>query len=112
MKQLTKSKSIKFSETQFNSLEILESYGVNVSQFIRIAISEKLKRDWKSIKEKKERVKLPFYFNTNIVAAKVKALPIITAIVLRRCILTSFFSNLMSLSLLLIISSFATMIDF
>lgn len=43
MKQLTKSKSIKFSETQFNSLEILESYGVNVSQFIRIAISEKLK---------------------------------------------------------------------
>ena len=29
MKQLTKSKSIKFSETQFNSLEILESYGVN-----------------------------------------------------------------------------------
>lgn len=60
MKQLIKSKTIRFSETQMNSLAILESYGVNVNQFIRSATKEKLQRDWKSIKQKKEKIKLPF----------------------------------------------------
>lgn len=60
MKQLTKSKSIRFSETQMNSLAILESYGVNVNHFVRLAVKEKLQRDWKSIKESKEKVKCPF----------------------------------------------------
>jgi post-segregation antitoxin (ccd killing protein) len=60
MKQFTEPKTIKFTKIQMNSLQILESYGVNISQFARIAISEKLKRDWKSIKENKEKVKLPF----------------------------------------------------
>ena len=58
--QLTKSKSIRFSETQMNSLATLESYGVNVNHFIRLAVKEKLQRDWKSIKESKEKVKYPF----------------------------------------------------
>lgn len=58
--QLTKSKTIRFSETQMNSLSILESYGVNVNQFIRVAVKDKLQRDWKTIKENKEKVKLPF----------------------------------------------------
>lgn len=60
MKQLTKSKTIRFSETQMNSLTILESYGVNVNQFIRIAVAEKIKKDWKIIKEKKEKIICPF----------------------------------------------------
>jgi hypothetical protein len=60
MKQLTKAKSIRFTESQMNSLAILESYGVNVNHFIRIAIKEKLAKDWKSIKEKKERIYCPF----------------------------------------------------
>ena len=60
MKQLTKSKTIRFSETQMNSLTILESYGVNVNQFVRIAVAEKIKKDWKTIKEKKEKIILPF----------------------------------------------------
>ncbi len=60
MKQLTKSKTIRFSETQMNSLTILESYGVNVNQFIRIAVAEKIKKDWKTIKEKKEKIICPF----------------------------------------------------
>lgn len=60
MKQLTKSKSIRFSETQMNSLATLESYGVNVNHFVRLAVKEKLQRDWKSIKESKEKVKCPF----------------------------------------------------
>ena len=60
MKQLTKSKTIRFSETQMNSLTILESYGVNVNHFIRLAVAEKIKKDWKTIKEKKEKIILPF----------------------------------------------------
>jgi len=60
MKQLTKSKTIRFSETQMNSLAILESYGVNVNQFIRLAVKEKLQKDWKTIKEKKDKIICPF----------------------------------------------------
>ena len=60
MKQLTKSKTIRFTETQMNSLIILENYGVNVNQFIRLAGKEKLQKDWKKIKEKKEKIICPF----------------------------------------------------
>jgi hypothetical protein len=60
MKQLTKSKTIRFSETQMNSLNILQNYGVNVNHFIRLAVKEKIKKDWKSIKEKKEKIICPF----------------------------------------------------
>ena len=60
MRQLTKSKTIRFTETQMNSLSILESYNINVNRFIRDAVREKLQRDWKSIKEKKEKIYCPF----------------------------------------------------
>ena len=60
MKQLTKSKTIRFSETQMNSLAILESCGVNVNQFIRLAVKEKLQKDWKIIKENKLKNECPF----------------------------------------------------
>ena len=60
MAKLTNNYTIRFSDEQINSLNKLKNYDVNISQFIRIAISEKIKRDWKQIKEKKERVKLPF----------------------------------------------------
>ena len=60
MAKLTNNYTIRFSDEQINSLNKLKDYDVNISQFIRIAISEKIKRDWKQIKEKKERVKLPF----------------------------------------------------
>jgi hypothetical protein len=60
MKQLTKSKTIRFSETQINSLTILKNYGININQFIRLAVKEKLQKDWKTIKEKKEKIICPF----------------------------------------------------
>jgi hypothetical protein len=60
MKQLTKSKTIRFTETQMNSLNILQNYGVNINQFVRLAVKEKLQKDWKLIKEKKEKIKYPF----------------------------------------------------
>lgn len=60
MNKLSVIQTIRFTEKQAESLQKLKDYDVNVSQFIRLAISEKIKLDWKSIKEKKERVKLPF----------------------------------------------------
>jgi len=48
------------SEAQAKSLATLKDYNVNVSQFIRMAIKEKLKRDWPKIKAEKERFKFPF----------------------------------------------------
>lgn len=45
---------------QAQSLFTLKKYDVNVSQFIRTAIKEKLQREWSTIKEKKERIKMPF----------------------------------------------------
>lgn len=58
--KLTNSKTIRFTKQQFEALETLERYNVNVSQFIRIAISEKIKKDWKNIKEKNKKVYCPF----------------------------------------------------
>jgi len=60
MNKLSVIQTIRFTEKQAESLQKLKDYDVNISQFIRLAIAEKIKRDWKSIKEKKERVKLPF----------------------------------------------------
>ena len=60
MKQYTIRQVIMISEAQANSLEKLKKYDVNVSQFIRQAIKEKIQRDWKIIKDKKEKYKLPF----------------------------------------------------
>lgn len=60
MQQYTEKQTIRISKIQRQSLTILESKGVNVSQFIRLAIKEKLQRDWKSIKEKSEKIKCPF----------------------------------------------------
>lgn len=52
--------TIGFNKVQFESLQKLKQYDVNISQFIRIAIKEKIKRDWKVIKEEKNKEKLPF----------------------------------------------------
>ena len=60
MNKYTVIHTIRFSKQQAESLQKLKDYDVNVSQFIRLAISEKIKRDWKQIKSEKQRVKLPF----------------------------------------------------
>ena len=46
MSKLTVIHTIRFSEKQAESLQKLKDYDVNVSRFIRIAISEKIKRDF------------------------------------------------------------------
>ena len=60
MAKLINNYTIRFSDEQITSLKKLEDYDVNISKFIRLAIAEKIKRDWKQIKENKQRVKLPF----------------------------------------------------
>ena len=60
MDKLTEIYTIRFTKNQVLSLKKLKKYDVDVSNFIRIAIMEKIAKDWKQIKEKKERVKLPF----------------------------------------------------
>jgi len=58
--QYTYKKQVGFTEKQRQSLLKLQSYDVNVNQFIRQAVKEKLQRDWPMIKEKKSRIKCPF----------------------------------------------------
>ena len=60
MQLLKYKKVIGFTLKQKESLQILESYGVNVNHFIRLAVKEKLQKDWKTIKEKKGKTKCPF----------------------------------------------------
>lgn len=49
--QYTYKKKIGFTEQQRNSLEKLSFYGVNVNQFIRQAVKEKIQKEWVMIKE-------------------------------------------------------------
>ena len=60
MDKLTEIYTLRLSKTQAETLEKLKDYDVNISQFIRLAIKEKIKRDWKGIKERKEKFKYPF----------------------------------------------------
>lgn len=60
MKLFEYKKVINFTKQQQESLEILKKYDVNINQFIRAAIKEKLQRDWKQIKEKKDKIICPF----------------------------------------------------
>lgn len=60
MKNFEYKKVINFTKTQQQSLETLKKYDVNVNEFIRTAIREKIQRDWKNIKEKKEKIFCPF----------------------------------------------------
>ena len=58
--QYTYKKKIGFTEQQKQSLETLSNYGVNVNQFIRQAVKEKIQREWKQIKEQQQKCKTPF----------------------------------------------------
>jgi len=53
-------KVLSLTKQQQKALQTLKEYNVNINDFIRISIAEKLKNDWKGIKEKKEKDKLPF----------------------------------------------------
>lgn len=48
-KILTKTKVIRISETQLNTLQKMKSYNIDVGHFIREAIAEKIKREYKDL---------------------------------------------------------------
>jgi len=53
-------KQIGFTLQQKNAFIELEKHNINVNQFIRAAVKEKLQREWKTIKEEKNKDKCPF----------------------------------------------------
>jgi len=60
MQLYTKVKVIRISESQLKTLQKMKSYNVDVGQFIRDAISEKIKREYSNLIQKPEKIKLPF----------------------------------------------------
>ncbi len=60
MKLLTKTKVIRISETQLKTLQKMKSYNIDVGNFIREAISEKIKREHKNLLPKPKKEYCPF----------------------------------------------------
>ncbi len=59
MKILTKTKVIRVTESQLLTLQKMKSYNVDVGHFIREAIAEKIKREYKDLIPK-EKNNCPF----------------------------------------------------
>lgn len=59
-KLLTKTKVIRISETQHKTLQKMKSYNVDVGQFIRDAIAEKIKKEYQSLIPKQKNEYCPF----------------------------------------------------
>ena len=60
MKFYTKTKVIRISENQLKTLQKMKSYNIDVGKFIREAISEKIKREYKYLIIKQQKEKTPF----------------------------------------------------
>lgn len=60
MKQYTKTKVIRISEVQLKTLQKMKSYNVDVGNFIREAISEKIKREYQDLIPKPNKIIIPF----------------------------------------------------
>lgn len=60
MKFYTKTKVIRISEIQLQTLQKLKSYNVDVGNFIRSAIKEKIKREYSDLLPKPKKTFIPF----------------------------------------------------
>ena len=60
MKKYTKTKVIRITEVQHNTLVKMKSYNVDVGNFIRDAISEKIKREYNEIVKPIDEIEYPF----------------------------------------------------
>ena len=60
MKTLAKTKVIRISETQHNTLVKMKSRNIDVGKFIRLAIAEKIKRDYADLMPKPKKEYCPF----------------------------------------------------
>ena len=55
-----KVKVLKITDLQFETLKKLDSYNINVAQFIRDAIAEKIKKEYQSLIPKQKNEYCPF----------------------------------------------------
>lgn len=60
MKFYTKTKVIRISESQLVTLQKMKSYNINVGNFIREAIQEKIKREYQILTSKPKKSECPF----------------------------------------------------
>ena len=60
MKNYTKTKVIRISETQDLTLKKMKSYNIDVGKFIRDAIKEKIKREYQDLLPKPKKEYCPF----------------------------------------------------
>jgi hypothetical protein len=60
MQKYTEKHTLKLSKTQKETLIKLKARGYNINQFIRIAISEKIKKDYKELIPKPKNEYCPF----------------------------------------------------
>jgi len=60
MKFFTKTKVIRISETQHKTLQKMKSYNVDVAEFIRNAIKEKIQREYQDLIPKPKKEYCPF----------------------------------------------------
>jgi len=58
MKLYTKTKVIRITDSQLSTLQKMKSYNVDVGHFIREAIKEKIKKEYKELIPK--QIKTPF----------------------------------------------------
>jgi len=60
MKFYTKTKVIRVSEIQYQTLQKMKEYNIDVGKFIRDAIAEKIKREYSDLIPNPEKFKKPF----------------------------------------------------
>ena len=60
MQKLTKTKVVRISESQLKTLQKMKSYNIDVGKFIRDAVAEKIKREYKELIPKPEKMYIPF----------------------------------------------------
>ena len=60
MKKYTQTKVIRISEMQLKTLQKMKSLNIDVGDFIRTAIAEKIKRDYKELILKPKKADCPF----------------------------------------------------
>ena len=59
-KTLTKTNVIRISEIQHQTLVKMKSYNVDIGKFIRDSIAEKIKKEYKNLIPKEQKVNCPF----------------------------------------------------
>lgn len=60
MQQYPKTKVIRISEIQLKTLQKMKSYNIDVGNFIREAISEKIKKEYQELILKSKKSDCPF----------------------------------------------------